>query len=138
MALATGKSIITDGGKPKYNPNDYTPFGAQADMAVQQGWIKDRPATGGAIIYKNNYDPAFSGVMIDGKPTGHLEIVGNKNGLFNVHIADQNGNVKQVIMASQPYAQVDNYLRNGKSIIQQRMNRIQPQATATNIQVASK
>ncbi len=127
MALATGRSII-DGGKPKYNPNDYVPFGQQASYAAEQGWI---PVTSnnGATVYKNGYDPAFQGVMIDGKPTGHLEIVGNKNGLFNVHIADQNGNVKQVIMASQPYAQVDNYLRNGKSIIQQRMNRIQQQQT---------
>ncbi len=134
MALATGKSMV-DGGKPKYNPSDYAPFGEQASYAAAQGWM---PVTssGGATVYKNNYDSAFNGVMIDGKPTGHLEIVGNKNGLFNVHIADEKGNVKQVIMASQPYAQVDNYLRNGKSIIQQRMNRIQQQQTP--IVVASK
>ncbi len=136
MALATGKSLVGS-GKPKYNPTDYAPFGQQADAAFQQGWIPVN-SNGGATVYKNGYDPAFNGVMIDGKPTGHLEIVGNKNGLFNVHIADEKGNIKQVIMASQPYSQVDQYLTNGKSIIQQRMNRIQPQATATNIQVAAK
>ncbi len=136
MALATGKSLI-DGGKPKYNPNDYTPFGQHADYAFQQGW-QPAMSNGGATVYRNGYDPAFKGVMIDNKPTGHLEIVGNRNGLFDVRIADEGGKVHQLIMQSQPFSQVDNYLRNGKSIIQQRMNRIQPQATATNIQVATK
>ncbi len=115
----------TDGGKkPNYNPNDYVPFGENAQMAHEQGWM---PITsnGGAVTYRNQYAPAFNGVMIDNKPTGHLEIVGNKNGLFDVRIANEDGKVHKVIMTGQPFSQVDDYFRNNKSIIQQRMNRVQ-------------
>ncbi len=127
MPMGAEANTTDDGNKPKYNPVDYAPFGQHADLAFSQGW---RPVVSnkGATVYKNNYAPAFNGVMIDNKPQGHLEIVGNKNGLFDVRIADNDGKIHKVIMQGQPYEQVDNYFRNDKSLIQQRVNNIQ-QAT---------
>ena len=111
-----------DDTKRKYDPSAYAPFGEQADYAFNQGWMPIQSA-GGATIYRNRYQPAFKGVMINGKPTGELQVIGNHNGLFDVVIRDADGSVKQTIMKSQPFNQVDNYFRNDKSIIQQRMDR---------------
>ncbi len=121
--MPMGAETNDDGNKPKYNPNDYAPFGQHADYAAQQGWQKVS-SNGGAITYRNNYSPAFSGIMVDNKPVGNMELVGNKNGLFDVQINKGDGKV-QKIMVGQPFSQVDTYFRNNKSIIQQRMNRVQ-------------
>jgi hypothetical protein len=110
-------------GKVKYDPNDYAPFGQHADYAAQQGWEKT-DSNGGAVTYRNKYHDAFNNVMVNGKPQGSIELVGNRNGLFDVQLNQGNGKV-QKIMTGQPFNQVDNYFRNQKSVIQQRMNRVQ-------------
>lgn len=115
-----------EGGKRKYNPSDYVAFGDKADYAFQQGWQPSMQGDGGAIIYKNNYSPAFNGVLIGNKPIGRMELVGNKNGLFDVRIVNsENGKIVQPIMKGQPFNVVDDYFRNSESVIQQRMNRVQ-------------
>lgn len=115
-----------DGGKKKlrYNPNDYAAFGEQADYAYDTGWLPE-VQSGGATVYKNRYAPAFKPVMINGKPQGEMKIIGNKNGLFDVVIMKDDGNIQQTIMSGQPFNKVDDYFRNSKSVIQQRMDRAQ-------------
>jgi hypothetical protein len=109
--------------KPKYNPNDYVPFGQHADYAFQQGWMPT-DSNNGAVIYRNKYNNAFGNVITDGKPQGTIQLRGNRNGLFDVELDKGNGKVMK-IMTSQPFSQVDNYFRNQNSVIQQRMNRVQ-------------
>lgn len=113
-----------DGNKLKYNPNDYAAFGDKADYAFQQGW-QPVMQSGGATVYKNKYTPAFGKVMINNKPQGEVQIIGNKNGLFDVVIMKDDGNIQQTIMSGQPFNKVDDYFRSKQNVIQQRVDRAQ-------------
>lgn len=125
--MFTGTNLfdaLNHDGKKKYNQNDYAPFGTHSDYAYEQGWLPV-VSSGGATTYKNRYAPAFSGVMINNKPQGELQIIGNKNGLFDVVVMNnKNGKVEHTIMKGQPYKAVDEYFRSNQNIINQRRNRL--------------
>lgn len=112
-------------GNSKYNQSDYTPFGNQADYAFQQGWLPVSTSNG-ATTYINKYNHAFNNnIPLDNGQKGSLQIVGNRNGLFDVIITDADGKPQQQIMKGQPFSQVDNYFRNASSVINQRVGRLQ-------------
>lgn len=124
--MMTGTTIfdaMNYDGKKKYNPNEYTPFGQQADYAYNQGWLPI-VTSNGATTYKNRYAGAFRPVMINNKPEGEIQIVGNKNGLFDVMIKNKKGETQFTIMKGQPFKAVDEYFRSNKNVIQQRADRI--------------
>ncbi len=105
------------------NDPDYKPFGAQADYAFQQGW---RPETNnaGQVTYRNMYNKGFNNVQLsNGK--GHLALIGNGNGTFDVVIRDENNKMQgNPIMKGQSYKTVDDYFRNANSVLQQRVTRL--------------
>lgn len=111
--------------------NRFAAWGHLGDVAQQQGWYPTR-WNDDVTEYKSAYG------LLNSLPNGgYISLVGgNKNGVFDIHMKDKNGNITGTLLKGATPEQVqryftdtnmhkDNYGNPIGSVINQRANQIQ-------------
>ena len=109
-----------------FNPENYKVFGDKGQQFFDEGWkpTPDQPITG-QTIYTNDYNNGLNKIVVDGKPTGHIAVIGRPSGLFDIAIRDENNNIKLKVKQGVTQQDVQDYFTNDKSTVSQRTKMIQ-------------
>lgn len=109
---------------PPPKTNLYTAWGNQADTASKQGWYPE-VQYGDKTVYRSNYSPAFSDVIIpNSKERGHIALIGSNNQKFDVVIRDSKGNIASTIFKGISPNEVQKYITSQNSVVAQRNNSV--------------
>jgi hypothetical protein len=139
------KAISLNMNKRKTNPDLYSPFGNDAQLAYDEGWY---PATGktssGQVIYNSDYD-LLNNVMTPRKSNkgipaagGRVQLVGNGNGIFDVNVTDVDGQIFKTLAKGVPFNEANKFITKPSNIVQGRSNQIVDQTTAIPLEPTAK
>jgi hypothetical protein len=131
------KAVSLNMNKHKTNPDLYSPFGENAQLAYDEGWY---PATGktssGQVIYNSDYD-LLNNVMTPRKSNkgipsagGRVQLVGNGNGIFDVNVTDVDGQIFKTLAKGVPFTEANKFITKPSNVVQGRSNQIVDQTTA--------
>lgn len=103
----------------------FEPFGATKDIALEQGWYPSE-SSADHTIFKNRYNTTFNDVVIPNeKEKGSIALIGKKGNKFDIIIQKKNGDIESYVQKNVTPEDVQNYIQNSQSTIQQRVDRIQ-------------
>lgn len=112
-----------------YDPSKYSSFGTESQNAYNEGWLPQEALSATKRVYINPYDNALSQVVIPGdKRLGHMALIGNDNGFFDVAIRNADGKVMTLAAQQVPYATAKQYIANQ---VGNRVNNIQKGVVAS-------
>jgi len=96
-----------------FDPGKYKAFGSEATDAYNEGWTPQEFINSTKRVYTNPYDNALSQVVINGDSRlGHLALVGNDNGYFDVALRNADGVIIQNLLQKAPYSVAKQYITN--------------------------
>lgn len=103
----------------------FEPFGATKDIALNQGWYPESSSSD-HTIFLNKYNGPFNDVIIPGEEKkGSIALIGKKGNKFDIIIRKNNGDIKDYIHKNVSPEDVQDYIQNNQSTIQQRIDKIQ-------------
>jgi len=113
----------------------YKPFGSLAETMRRQGWHPETEPKDYTqpIVYKSNYDKAFNNVVIPNqKDYGHIALIGNPNGQFDIVIRRANGDTEHTLFKNMSANDVQKWVTKNSGLVDERKNNVaansQPQS----------
>jgi hypothetical protein len=95
-----------------FDANNYIAFGKDAQNAYTQGWQPREAINSTQRVYTNPYENALSQVVVpNDNRYGHVALIANNNGAFDVAIRDADGKVIKKTLINVPFSQADNYIK---------------------------
>lgn len=107
----------------------FTPFGDTKNVALEQGWYPSESSSD-HTIFQNRYNGPFNDVVIPVKgqaqpEKGSIALIGKKGNKFDIIVRRQNGDIDSYIQKDATPQDVQDYIQNKQSTIQQRVDKIQ-------------
>jgi hypothetical protein len=109
--------------KSNFPISAYQPFGELDKTFQSEGWYPESTSQG-QTTYRSGYNNAFNDVQVDANNKGHIALIGNKNGLFDIVIRDNQGNSKLTIAKQVSPNDVHTWVTKQGSLVDQRQNKV--------------